>query len=62
MSAPIRIRVADDSQCMRRAISMMLAAEPTVTVCGEVGTYSELLKKIGELHPRVVLTSDEITF
>ena len=55
MKGPIRILVADDSQSMRRAITMMLAAEPRITVCGEASTYSELLKKISELDPRVVL-------
>lgn len=66
MNAPIRILVADDSQTMRRAISMLLAAEPRITVCGEASTYSELLKKIEQLDPRVVLMdlhmSDERNF
>jgi len=66
MSEPIRILVADDSQSVRRAITMLLAAEPKITVCGEVSTYSELLEKIGELDPRVVLMdlhmSDERNF
>jgi DNA-binding NarL/FixJ family response regulator len=66
MSEPIRILVADDSQSVRRAITMLLAAELKITVCGEVSTYSELLEKIGELDPRVVLMdlhmSDERNF
>ena len=55
MSALIRIHVADDSDSMRRSISMLRAAEPRIIVCGEASTYSDLVKRILALDPQVVL-------
>jgi DNA-binding NarL/FixJ family response regulator len=55
MGLPIRILVADDFGPLRHAICTILAKEPTVSVCGEVGSYNELFQKIVESNPHIVL-------
>jgi DNA-binding NarL/FixJ family response regulator len=55
MSAPIRMLIADDSDCVRRAIGLLLAVEPGICLCGEAATYADLVNKIIEVDPQVVL-------
>jgi len=40
---------------MRRAICTLLVTEPSITVSGEVCSYSELLKFLSESTPNVIL-------
>jgi len=40
---------------MRRAICTLLVSEPSITVSGEVCSYSELLKFLSESTPNVIL-------
>jgi DNA-binding NarL/FixJ family response regulator len=52
---PIRLLLADDAEAMRRAITTLLKSEPTVTLVGEVCSYTELLEQVPEVRPDVVL-------
>jgi DNA-binding NarL/FixJ family response regulator len=52
---PIRLLLADDAEAMRRAIATLLKDESTITLVGEVTSYPELLTKLNEVRPDVVL-------
>ena len=52
---PIRILLADDSDVIRRVISGFLEQEPSVEIVGEARNFAELLQKVPDLKPRVVL-------
>jgi DNA-binding NarL/FixJ family response regulator len=51
----VRILIADDHPSVRRAIACLLAGAPSMEVCGEVGNGSEILSKVAELQPDLVL-------
>ena len=55
MVGQIRVLLAEDSAHMRRAITSLLSREPTVIVIGEVSSYPELLEKLKECSPDVVV-------
>jgi DNA-binding NarL/FixJ family response regulator len=55
MGRPVRLLVADDSEAVRRAICVLLQAQPGIAVCGEAQDYADLLKKLNETTPDVVL-------
>lgn len=48
MGTPWKIVIADDHALIRRGLSMLLAAEPTVEVTGEAGSGEELLTYLQE--------------
>jgi two-component system response regulator DevR len=50
-----RVLVADDSDTMRRAICALLDSNAAITLCGEVGSYADLFKRLLESNPHVVL-------
>jgi DNA-binding NarL/FixJ family response regulator len=50
-----RVLLADDSADVRRAVTALLSREPTVIVIGEVSTYPELLEKLKQSNPDVVV-------
>jgi DNA-binding NarL/FixJ family response regulator len=52
---PVRVLIADDHQFVRQAIVRVLSGFPLVEVCGEVANGSEILAKVTELRPDVVL-------
>lgn len=55
MATPIRLLVADDSEPIRRTICSFLKPNPKVTVVGEASSYPEVVSKLDELKPDVVL-------
>jgi DNA-binding NarL/FixJ family response regulator len=55
MPAIIRVLVADDSVGIRKAISNLLAKASYLKLCGEAQDYHELLQKMDECKPDVVL-------
>jgi DNA-binding NarL/FixJ family response regulator len=55
MGRPVRLLVADDSEPIRRAICVLLQAQPGIAVCGEAQDYADLLKKLSVSTPDVVL-------
>src|SRR5277367_1236181 len=50
-----RILVADDSESIRHAISVLLQAQTNIAVSSEAGTYAELLKKFNAATTDIVL-------
>jgi DNA-binding NarL/FixJ family response regulator len=50
-----RVLLADDSADVRRAVTALLSREPTVIVIGEVSSYPELMEKLREFKPDVVV-------
>ena len=55
MVGQTRVLLAEDSADMRRAITSLLSRESTVIVIGEVSSYPELLEKLKESSPDVVV-------
>jgi chemotaxis response regulator CheB len=55
VATPIRLLVADDSEPIRRTIYSFLKPDPRVAVVGEASSYAELVSKLGELKPDVIL-------
>lgn len=51
----VRVLLADDSDKLRRVIVNFLEEEGPVRVVGEASGFKELVKKVAELKPRVVL-------
>lgn len=54
-SEPIRLLVCDDNEVVRRALLRALRAKADVEIVGEVGSAEELLARVGEDQPDVVL-------
>jgi DNA-binding NarL/FixJ family response regulator len=52
---PIRLLLADDAEAMRRAIATLLKSESSVTLVGEVCSYTGLLEQLNKVSPDVVL-------
>jgi len=55
MHTPVRLLIADDSETIRHAICSLLQTQTSITVCGEVGNYAELLKIFNATTTDVVL-------
>ena len=55
MNETVRLLRADDSESVRRAICVLLAQDPKITVSGEARNYAEVLKILSESNPDVVL-------
>jgi DNA-binding NarL/FixJ family response regulator len=55
MGTPIRLLIADDSAVIRRTICSLLQAQTDIAVCGEAGSYAELLKMFNAATTDVVL-------
>lgn len=51
----IRVLLADDHTVVRAGIRTLLDGEPDMEVIGEASNGQEALRKIGELHPDVVV-------
>lgn len=51
----MRILIADDSEPIRKGISILLAKETRWRICGEASDGAEALKKARELKPDLVL-------
>jgi DNA-binding NarL/FixJ family response regulator len=51
----IDVLIADDQDLVREGMRMMLDAEPDLTVVGEAGTGKEVLGRVRDLDPDVVL-------
>jgi two-component system, NarL family, response regulator NreC len=49
------VLIADDHQSVRRGIVGLLSGAPSVEVCGEVANSAEILGKVAELQPDLVL-------
>jgi len=51
----MKILVADDNQLVRRGIAGLLSADKNWEVCGEASNASEILQKVTELMPDLIL-------
>jgi DNA-binding NarL/FixJ family response regulator len=52
---PITVLVADDQRLMRRGLSVILAAEPDITVVAEAGDGREAISLVAQYAPAVAL-------
>src|SRR6476660_5219754 len=50
-----RVLLADDSEGMRRAITALLSRQPAISLIGEVSSYPELMEKLKQSSPDVVV-------
>jgi DNA-binding NarL/FixJ family response regulator len=55
MVGQTRVLLADDSEDMRRAITALLSEEPAISLIGEVSSYPELMEKLKQSSPDVVV-------
>jgi DNA-binding NarL/FixJ family response regulator len=55
MAEPIRVLVVDDQALVRQGFSVILGAEPDITVIGEAGDGAEAIDAAVALQPDVVL-------
>ncbi|HET9112183.1 MAG TPA: response regulator transcription factor [Ktedonobacterales bacterium] len=60
MSAAIRILVADDHPIVRDGLVAVLNTQPDFTVIGEAGTGAEVVRRVAELAPDVLLLDLEM--
>src|ERR1700676_287357 len=51
----LRILVADDHPCVRRAVRALLESKREWEVCGEASDGQEAIERTQELHPDVVV-------
>jgi DNA-binding NarL/FixJ family response regulator len=54
-AAPVRILIADDSPFIRRAIRLLLEANPGWIVCGEAANGQEALDSAMKLLPDIII-------
>jgi DNA-binding NarL/FixJ family response regulator len=54
-AAPVRILIADDSPFVRRAIRILLEANPGWEVCGEAANGQEALDRAMKLAPDIII-------
>ena len=52
---PIRVLVVDDSERALRDIRSVLSGHHDIAIIGELKTGEEAIKKVGDLHPEVIL-------
>jgi two-component system, NarL family, nitrate/nitrite response regulator NarL len=55
VTKPISIILADDCDAMRHAIRSLLANEVDIALSGEAKNYAELVKRLREIQPDVIL-------
>jgi two-component system response regulator DesR len=60
MAGVIRILLADDQHLVRGALAALLSLEEDLDVVGEVGRGDEVLQRVRELRPDVVLLDVEM--
>jgi two-component system response regulator DesR len=60
MAGVIRILLADDQHLVRGALAALLSLEEDLEVVGEVGRGDEVLQRVRELRPDVVLLDVEM--
>lgn len=60
MSAAIRILVADDHPIVRDGLVAVLNTQPDFSVIGEAGTGAEVVRRVAELAPDVLLLDLEM--
>lgn len=60
MSAAIRILVADDHPIVRDGLVAVLNTQPDFSVIGEAGTSAEVVRRVAELAPDVLLLDLEM--
>ena len=60
MAGVIRILLADDQHLVRGALAALLSLEEDLEVVGEVGRGDEVLQRVRELQPDVVLLDVEM--
>jgi two-component system response regulator NreC len=53
--SPMKILVADDNQLVRRGIAGLLSADKSWEVCGEASNANEVLQKVMDLRPDLIL-------
>ena len=51
----IRVLLVDDTETVRRALRLMLGAEPDLVVIGEAGDGERAIRLALELHPDIIL-------
>ena len=51
----LRILIADESEFIRRRVRSLLSSHPHMEIVGESATETELLARVHELKPDVVL-------
>jgi DNA-binding NarL/FixJ family response regulator len=55
-SAPsIKVLVADDSEIMRRGIRQLLATETEIEIVAEAADFSQTIRFVNDLKPRVIV-------
>jgi two-component system response regulator NreC len=52
---PITLLLADDSDVARRAIKLLLEAEPKIELVGEAACFADMVRSCGDLKPDVVV-------
>jgi two-component system response regulator NreC len=52
---PITLLLADDSAVCRRAIKLLLEAEPNIELVGEAACFADVIRICGELKPDVLV-------
>jgi len=60
MKEEITIVIADDHSMFREGIRLLLAKEVYICIAGEATDGEELVQKVGELNPEVVITDIEM--
>jgi DNA-binding NarL/FixJ family response regulator len=60
MSEPIRILVADDHPIVREGLEAILSTQPDFAVVGEAGDGAEVVRRVEEVRPDVVLLDLEM--
>lgn len=57
----MRVLIADDEMNVRSALRLLLEQEPDITVAGEVASYKELLARVKETSPDLILLDWELS-
>ena len=52
---PLRILIADDNATIRKLLRELLESEPAWTVCGEAVDGEDVIEKVVELRPDILL-------
>lgn len=52
---PIRVLLADDTECTRRAISGLLSQQPTIELLGQAADFTQTVEMANDLKPQVIV-------